>query len=395
MRVSVLSVLVWASLFLMIAGSALEMKPVVEDDTEPGVTLEVTEKAIVTVDNADVAHKSVPSSVADLGNTLGEFNLIAADSPANSLVEEVREDVLEEGDALAKSEKNDDRFTDASSVVKMSKWHKLLQEKKIVPFPKIGKPAIIKIQAREEALVLLNGKIVGRVGWPGKTQKRFSVLVHLEDVIGVFIKSKKRGEVIMNVRINGRNHVTGSSKRFKARGNFNARDLPKKSWLKKGFSSCNWNPARAVSRKRVRGFPRHARKVWARKAKRKGIMLLRYVVGGERCNKRPKKPTKPTLPMPQTYPPTTGTIGGQSDSMHCPCRPIPNENSYCYEMKNMYVKKGRCSRRKCETKYECVPGDKSLPDCVKRISKYQVVHVGWKICKKLRVDPPTMFWVRY
>lgn len=138
-----------------------------------------------------------------------------------------------------------------------------------------------------------------------------------------------------------------------------------------------------------------AKYVWARWAMQNDVVGLRFVVGGDRCNK-PKPSNKPS-PTPS---PKAGGGGTR-----CACRVVPGvARSECLEFRNkrfseMANKVGSCYRRECRLKYECVePGRKSRIVCVRRFARYEVRSVGPMFkgkCKNVQLRPAQPYYAPY
>lgn len=138
-----------------------------------------------------------------------------------------------------------------------------------------------------------------------------------------------------------------------------------------------------------------AKYVWARGASHKDVVTLRFVVGGDRCNK--PKPSKKPSPTPRQKPIRGGA--------RCPCRVVPaRTRSECFEFRNkrfsgMANKVGTCYRRVCERKYECIePRRSSRIMCVRRFARYEVRSVGPMFkgkCKNVVLRPARPFYAPY
>lgn len=239
-----------------------------------------------------------------------------------------------------------------------------------------SKAAIIMISVKfiTFATLFKNGEKIGKIR--GHGLRRFVTTCNPGDVYALKAvdrkNTKSRPRIAMDIFHNGKHHGTGIYA-YKARLNFDRKDHPENDWKSKKFSSCNWMSPDIRS---IQKLPIPAKYVWLNNAPKKGTALFRYVVGGEHCKHL-------------------------SNDNYCPCRPIFNtERIYCYYFRNKSSKYGRCNRRKCETKYECVPGAKNLPICVRRYAFHQIIkkamHANKKfLCKAIPVDPPTEFWVLY
>lgn len=285
------------------------------------------------------------------------------------------------------------------------------------PVPRIKRFwTVIKIAADEEAWVYHNGKQLAHVNdWRNTKIVKFKMAQH--DVIAVKATSKRgSGGVILDIRCTCDRLDTVTSwrrrtawKTIHALGN-------RSNWISKKYSSCSWkHPVRPHYRARPRkskSFPYSsgAQYVWAPRSRSgmKHTIWLRYVHGGETCFK-PKKPKRPIyrpaprkilVPTPSSSPKSAGKghINGRSDGgqKYCKCKPIANVKSYCYDMKSANIL-GRCKKRKCENKYECVAsGGSDLDDCIRRIAVHEIVpyprYAGH--CLRRSVTP-RYFWVRY
>lgn len=217
-----------------------------------------------------------------------------------------------------------------------------------------------------------NGKLLARLIKPFS---RHRTMVKPGDVIALKVidrKQKKEPSIAMNIIHGGKHHGTGIYA-YKARLDFDEKDRPANDWRSQLFSSCNWLGPDIRSIEKL-DIP--AKYVWVNNAPKKSTVLFRYVVGGEKCSH-------------------------MSNDNYCPCRPIfNNQRIYCYYFKNMSKKSGRCKRRLCETKYECVPVARNLPICVRRFASHQIIKTKQYSkskfqCNTLPIDPPTAFWVLY
>lgn len=244
---------------------------------------------------------------------------------------------------------------------------------------------IIRIGTRGIAILRLNGRIIMRTSLFNGMKKKI-LLVRPGDVISV--EGDKLGirnywlyGIFVDIKFNGRRDITGISKNFKVKAFHPKSTSAHRSWFRKSFSSCKWPAATPLMRRLSHRKVLRSGYVWDGRESLTGIMrrksgravVLRFVVGGEKCKPRVLR--------------------------HCLCREIPNEHGNCYEMRRKNHRRGLCWARKCESKYVCVPGAQELPDCVRRLAKYKVIRVanlhGRKHCKRVRIDPPTPYWIRY
>ena len=197
--------------------------------------------------------------------------------------------------------------------------------------------------------------------------------------------------IIVELYYNSKSHYSGKSNRFKARLDYERSDRQKAtSWKTNKFISCTWDRAKKSAAGKGMNkfpFPAAAKYIWAKGAPDASTVLIRYVIAGEKCN------GKSPLPSPSPFPSPDDTSISNTNDDTCPCRTIPNVNSYCYRM-DSGISIGRCNRILCDDKYECVPSAKNLPTCVKTFKEYQVISIGGQNCKRLKTAREH-FWVLY
>lgn len=155
--------------------------------------------------------------------------------------------------------------------------------------------ATIRFSADDRAWLFINGRLAGTNLRPGRftTVKR---TVKRGDVIAIGAKNF-RGTygVIADVHYRNRHYSTASRywKVHKQVSSWGRR------WLSKSFSSCTWGKGVVISRtsgvKRAKGFPYQstgASYIWASPRGFGSLksVHLRFVVGGEKCRRRPRDP---------------------------------------------------------------------------------------------------------
>lgn len=192
---------------------------------------------------------------------------------------------------------------------------------------------------------------------------------HEKGESGTAFATAKSPGLLVDVFVREKHQFSGVHKSFKARSISSPQHIHS-SWSLRHFSSCDWPAAIPFKGGPRHGFPEKAKYIWLTKnGKAVNSIVIRYVVGGEKCSAREN---------------------------YCPCRPIPNTKSYCYYLRDKKLKVGRCKKRWCETKFECVPGARNLPICMRRYARYNVIKkdsTGWlRFCKRVKIDPPTVFW---
>lgn len=236
------------------------------------------------------------------------------------------------------------------------------------------KNTVIRMASKGNSFLVINGVFRARVS-PKTGIYSLYTNVRPGDVITV--ESYKLGRsagLLMDIEINRKHFYTGHSRLFKTRRAFPPKNPAYRAWRTKQYSSCSWSGPSPVRDGPQYAFPKRAKYVWVDRYERRGRVLFRFVVNGEICKKKP-------------------------EHGFCPCRPIRNRKSYCYDMSKENFTYGRCKRRRCRTKYICVPGAKNLPICIRRYAIYKVVRAGHKEsrrnCRKIRINPPRQFWVRY
>lgn len=232
---------------------------------------------------------------------------------------------------------------------------------------------IITLATRGHATLFKNGREIIQVKDADKL-KKIPLNLRTGDVLTVSssIYGGKFG-VLMGVKQKGSTQYTGTSRRYKAEVYKPSRKAFLRFWKTKKYSSCRWRRPRSLKARHQYSINRKAKYVWVSyKGKPWDYLYMRYVVGGEKCG---------------------------AGHQYCPCRPVANKNGFCYDLKRKSARRGYCKRRKCATKYICVPGNRKLPLCVRRYSHYKVIpksyQKGHRYCKKVKIDPPTPFWVPY
>lgn len=245
--------------------------------------------------------------------------------------------------------------------------------------------ATISFTADNRAWLFLNGRLLATNFRP-KAFKTVKRRLKRGDVIAVGAKNMGGAYgVIVDVLYKGRHFSTG-------RGYWKAHKYVaswRRRWRLKSYSSCHWqapvpvNTGAGVITSRSFPYSSGARYVWA-SPQGQGMLkasLLRLVIGGEKCVRN-----------------NANGIVGQSEGTtgkFCRCRVAVGRTGTCYEMHNPTVRKGRCSMRDCETKYECVGNTtKGTKVCIKRIATEKVLPSGERgQCVKVQTN--TAFFVPY
>lgn len=151
----------------------------------------------------------------------------------------------------------------------------------------------------------------------------------------------------------------------------------------------------ATNKVAKRLFKAGGKYVWARKARVTDVIGVRFMVGGDGCNK--PKPSK----KPSASPSPKNVVGGA----RCACRVVRSRTKgECFEFRNakfsgIPYKVGACRRRVCGLKYECVaPGRRSRILCLRRVARYEVRSVGPVFkgkCKNVPLKPVQPYYAPY
>lgn len=268
----------------------------------------------------------------------------------------------------------------------------------------------VVVAAKTTVEVWKNFKLVGSVkSW--RRAVKFLFKARIGDSITLVSKGFKKHFGIAAIIYTGgkRCYVTGGHGRhfFKAIGLKTLKRLKKPDLRTSRRGMCYLRHPYTVKHQRGRRtrfatkgmalyLLRHkAKYVWARGARSNDPVCLRFVVGGDRCNK--PKPSKKPSPSPI---PKAGGGGAR-----CPCRVVPGATrSECFEFRNKQFsevpnKVGSCYRRQCGLKYECVePGRSSRIVCVRQFARYEVRSVGPMFkgkCKNVRLRTAQPFYAPY
>lgn len=248
----------------------------------------------------------------------------------------------------------------------------------------------IHLAAVYKAWLFVNGRYITRLSNTTYSRK-VTLSVKNGDVIGVKSAASNHAYgVIISAFYLDKNHVSGGSD-WKAHS-FQPFDQDY-SWRERGFSSCKWMTAEKigmpVKEKRAVDFPYKtgSKYVWAGRGK-EGYpenVLLRHVIGGEKCNEHVDENIE--------------TISGQSseDPEYCRCKVTQGRKGKCWELQDMKKSEGRCVWRACDGKYECVSGnvdERGSRICMKRVALEKVVPSGVaRHCKKMATR--SVFYVLY
>lgn len=237
--------------------------------------------------------------------------------------------------------------------------------------------AWVALASKGDANLFRNSRRIANV-IGGSGLKTFKFRASARDVIGIRAIGPDgyRGGVAAVVRLDTSRgteyHSTGRSEHFKAVAEHSLRLNDRKFWSRAAFHACRWPRATDIG----------SNFVWARDETRGKPVLLRFKIGGETCRKAATK-------FPR----------------RCACRVVmPPTGSQCYaflnkqKMKDTVGKSGRCKKRACSAKYECIP-KRRLPKtvCVRRFSTTEIRIVGRffrRVCKNVKV-PPKPFYVPY
>lgn len=243
------------------------------------------------------------------------------------------------------------------------------------PRPRPRYNTFIKLSAKGPIYLYKNRKLIKYFSRPGRL---YGIRLNTKkgDVIGfsAYMARKRFGYIAVITR-KGKHHYTGISRNFRTEPWVSKHSKLLVGYHRKGFKrGCLWRNGFKTNMGPKFKFPRRASYIWSYYNKRPwSRVVTRFVIGGEDC--KPKGRT-------------------------CKCRRVKNVRSFCFDMRNKRRTHGRCNKRKCAHKYVCVPrGGKHLPTCIMRFAHYKVIKKsmrrGKKFCARLKIDPPTKFWVPY
>lgn len=240
----------------------------------------------------------------------------------------------------------------------------------------------ILFAANDEATLFIDGKPVAMI----RDKMRhgyYRGLLRLGTTIGVEASNRIGwGGVVITVRAFGQNFGTGHGNFFKAHAQYSYG--PKRIlWRFKHFPTCEWGFPRRVylprslrRKERSWTFPFFlgGRYVWASGVSRHGTVLLRGMLGGERCTIK-ASPTMSATPSP------IAEIFRQ-----CGCRQMEDERrGDCYEFtekRRSGVLRRRCEKKTCENRFECVESG-ATNRCMGRVVRSEVMMIGMRVSGQL------------
>ncbi|CAN8062157.1 unnamed protein product [Agarophyton chilense] len=259
------------------------------------------------------------------------------------------------------------------------------------------KKAIVHFAANDAAILYLNGKPKSYVtSWSAHRRVVFNV--NKGDVIA-FKATNRKDEYgfIANIRVGTKNFPTGSKYWRATHGGVQSGD-----WMRKSKGFC-WHRPMLVPAKLFRSctaFPRRfkARYVWACRSSPgiRTMSLLRFVVGGDGCGRKPVDdihfPTVTPSPSPSTKTTYIDGAGDEDSRTTCKCDLVANENGMCYYFLNPLATSGPCMSRLCAQSYQCKENGSIL--CIKKYVLEKIVPLsGTANCIIAKTRVPV--WVPY
>ena len=363
------------------AAFSAEEEPAAEDDTANATDGEPSERDSSNADEDDGEAEDLDDTSAA---TAGSDDEQDAARQEGDDAQEQEADGADEGDALQPLD------GDAARDIKESELEELFKNAVVVgedgdadselPLNATGRTTLsdteamrkrrrlrsfwvwVVIAAKHKAWVFKNAKHLGDVhNWNQVRTYKFRATRRDAVAIKSLGRGAFRGVVaVIRVdwpgrgrRVHRRYYVTGRTNNYKAIETRRASARDRRFWMRPAYKTCHWRPAGIVPTGRhwARRFPFRrfrARYVWARGERRGRPILMRYKLAGERCRRPPRLPAR------------------------CNCRPVPSQpNAACYQFTNkrMYKtinRRGRCRRRRCAPKYQCVFG-RRRPLCLQAV----------------------------
>lgn len=301
------------------------------------------------------------------------------------------------------------------------------------------------------AIFYVNGRQLASVSQ--KVAYRYiKISVTKGDVIAVSATGTKGPDGVAMVIKIGRKFYSTGGKGFKASASFHSNH-----WKLRSYNACQWKPARSL-RLTAGQNVKNAPFIWAQQAPEETDVYIRFVIGGEDCSAAPSLSTRSTprgtprpsnvlissdmprpsnIPRPSTFPRSSKTPRPNSSmrpngsmrpsrslrpriSNHpvlsvestevprepCNCVQVSDATEgRCFEFLQQSLKGkvnsvGRCMKRKCFPKYECVENDEAFTArCMYKFATTETVSVkqisnNVHLCKTRRLRT-RMFLVPY
>lgn len=283
------------------------------------------------------------------------------------------------------------------------------------------------------AIFYVNGRQLASVS--EKVPYRYiKIRVTKGDVIGVLANGTKGQDGVAMVIKIGRKFYSTGGKGFKASASFDSND-----WKLRSYNACQWKPARSLTSAAGPNV-KNAPFIWAPQAPEGTDVFIRFVIGGEDCSAAPSFSIRPTprdaprpsnvlipsgmprpsnIPRPSTFPrssktprPNSSTLPNSSMHPNGSMRPsrslrprisnhpalsvesteVPREPCNCVQvsdategrcfeflqqsLKGRVNSVGRCKKRKCYPKYECVEnGEAFTTRCMYKFATTETVSI--------------------